>query len=119
MPYIKQEQRVDIDVIVEHLSHFIKDAGTMNYAVTRLSHLYLKEKGLKYANLNELIGALECIKQELYRKIAGPYEDEKIVENNGVGIFPQYDENINQGVPVSFVRDMIKKRKQEDCQVDY
>jgi hypothetical protein len=88
MPYIKPEQRVDIDVIVEHLSHFIKDAGTMNYAVSRLSHLYLKDKGLRYANLNELIGALECIKQELYRKIAAPYEDEKIFENGVVGVLP-------------------------------
>lgn len=86
MPYIKPEQRKDIDVVVDHLSPFIKDAGTINYAVTRLTHNFLKEKGLRYANINEVIGALECIKQELYRMVAAPYEDEKISENGSVGV---------------------------------
>ena len=35
----------------------------------------------KYADINELIGALECAKLEFYRRKAAPYEDKKAVEN--------------------------------------
>jgi len=39
---------------------------------------------LKYSNLNELIGVLECAKLELYRRVAAPYEDEKALINGDV-----------------------------------
>jgi hypothetical protein len=39
---------------------------------------------VRYANLNEMIGALECCKLELYRILTAPYEDVKIEENGGV-----------------------------------
>jgi hypothetical protein len=39
---------------------------------------------LRYAHLNEVIGALECAKLELYRRIAVPYEDQKITESGDV-----------------------------------
>ena len=35
-------------------------------------------------NLNAIIGALECAKLELYRRVAAPYEDDKIIENGDV-----------------------------------
>jgi len=37
---------------------------------------------LRYQNINDLLGALEGAKLELYRRVAAPYEDEK-VESNG------------------------------------
>jgi hypothetical protein len=52
-------------------------------------HIYLREKGIKYANINEVIGALECCKLELYRAIAAPYEEEKIEENGQVGVIKE------------------------------
>jgi hypothetical protein len=46
---------------------------------------YLKDKGeIRYARLNEVIGAIDCAKLELYRRIAAPYEDKKITENGDV-----------------------------------
>jgi hypothetical protein len=39
---------------------------------------------VRYANVNEMIGALECCKLELYRILIAPYEDVKIDENGGV-----------------------------------
>jgi hypothetical protein len=39
---------------------------------------------LRYAHLNEAIGVLECAKLELYRRVAAPYEDEKITESGDV-----------------------------------
>ena len=37
-----------------------------------------------FQDLNELIGALECAKQELYRRVVAPYEEDKIEENGDV-----------------------------------
>ena len=37
-----------------------------------------------YENFNAMIGALECCKQEYYRRIIAPYEDKKIEENGDV-----------------------------------
>jgi len=34
--------------------------------------------------INAIIGALECAKLELYRRVAAPYEDDKIAENGDV-----------------------------------
>jgi hypothetical protein len=34
--------------------------------------------------VNEAIGVLECAKLELYRRVAAPYEDEKIAESGDV-----------------------------------
>lgn len=39
---------------------------------------------LSYADINEAIGALECAKLELYRRIAVPYENRKLAENGDV-----------------------------------
>jgi hypothetical protein len=86
MPYITMDQRLEIDNEIQSmgLSWFPQNAGELNYLVSRFIANYLEENGLKYANCNEMIGALECAKLELYRVMIGPYEDEKIAENGGV-----------------------------------
>lgn len=59
--------------------------GELNYAITRVVDEYLLQKGgIRYAHLNEAIGALECAKLELYRRVAAPYEDQKILEAGDV-----------------------------------
>jgi len=45
------------------------------------SHL---KDDIRYASLNEVIGVLECVKQEFYRKKVVPYEKRKIKENSDV-----------------------------------
>jgi hypothetical protein len=60
------------------------EAGELNYLVTRLCDAFLMRKGLCYKNINQAIGALECAKLELYRRLAGPYEDKKSRENGEV-----------------------------------
>jgi hypothetical protein len=79
MPYIKQYLRDEI----ENGSIPI-DAGQLNYVITSLCNLYLEEIGKTYTSINEVVGVLECAKLELYRRIAAPYEDEKIKENGDV-----------------------------------
>jgi hypothetical protein len=95
MPYIEKKYRVDIDVVVDQLAYFMQDAGTLNYAITRLTHRYIEKKGLRYANLNEVVGMIECMKMELYRVVTGPYEDQKMKSNGPVGILPIESEKVS------------------------
>jgi hypothetical protein len=44
---------------------------------------YLADE-LSYSKINEVIGVLECAKQELYRRVASPYEDSKKEANGDV-----------------------------------
>ena len=73
MPYVDKEARVRLDGAAAP-----QNAGELNYVITRCVDEYLIQKGsLRYANINEVIGVLECAKLELYRRIAVPYEDGK------------------------------------------
>ncbi len=87
MPYIKQEQRKVVNTKIKDLCSAIKElgkedrAGVLNYTVSCvLNELY----ELRYSEVNEAVGVLECIKQEYYRRVAAPYEDIKIKENGDV-----------------------------------
>jgi len=86
MPYIKQEDRKELldaaKVVAEHLSNSSAKAGELNYFVSIIANELLKEPS--YSKINELIGALECIKLELYRRMASPYEDIKMHQNGDV-----------------------------------
>jgi hypothetical protein len=80
MPYIKKERR---DAIVS--GDAPQDAGELNFALTTMVDKYLQNRGdLRYAHINEAVGALECAKLELYRRVAAPYEDEKMKESGDV-----------------------------------
>lgn len=80
MPYIKEKARNELDTG----SRPPETAGELNYGVTALVDEYLIRKGVSYANINEAIGVLECAKLELYRRIAGPFEDFKRKHNGEV-----------------------------------
>lgn len=92
MPYIPQDQRVEIDsdLLGRGLDWTPENAGELNFVVSAFIANYIHKNGLKYAVVNEMIGALECAKMELSRVIIGPYEDIKIQENGPVyaGILP-------------------------------
>jgi hypothetical protein len=84
MPYIKQEDRPKFEASIQDLAEKVSCAGDINYVVTKIVQLYLKKKGKNYANINEIIGALECCKLEAYRRIAAGYEDIKAIQNGDV-----------------------------------
>lgn len=86
MPYIPQERRDEIqdELELNSLNWYPKNAGDLNFVVTCFIDNYLVERGVRYANINKMIGALECCKLELYRMLAAPYEDVKANENGGV-----------------------------------
>ncbi len=91
MPYITKEGR---EVLLPELESLITEftgadsiqgnEGNFNFVVSTLINAMIEEHGLSYANVNSLVGVLECIKLELYRRIAVPYEDLKIIQNGDV-----------------------------------
>ena len=86
MPYIKENKREKFDeglsLIFESLD-FDNYEGELNYIIACMSS-YLLVGATNYQRINGLIGALECAKLELYRRVAVPYEDQKIKENGDV-----------------------------------
>lgn len=95
MPYIKQERREayhypedgsPLEIIAEELAA-CKDidlAGDLNFLIAVLVNRVITRKGKSYSRYNAIIGALECCKQELYRRHIAPYEDQAIERNGDV-----------------------------------
>ena len=89
MPYILDGRRPSIDAALEPLVEALKALGVIdgdiNYTVTSLLALVfdIGEKP-SYTKIMTIIGTLEAVKLEFYRRVAGPYEDEKIRANGDV-----------------------------------
>lgn len=86
MPYIKVDQRHDLYPTVRRPA---ETAGQLNYQITMLLNEFIDDPEpphtrKSYDRYNAAIGALECAKLELYRRMIAPYEDEKIKENGDV-----------------------------------
>jgi hypothetical protein len=97
MPYIKQESRDQLDPAIENLLVTLMlrkvnglqvhpAAGDYNYIITRL--LDMGHSPHSYDSINTIMGILECVKQEYYRRIAAPYEGEKMYQNGDVYCSP-------------------------------
>lgn len=81
MPYIPVENRNEIDSD----GRAPDTPGELNYVITQVCDDYIASYGgVRYMVLNEVIGALECAKLEMYRRLAVPYEDQKLAENGDV-----------------------------------
>lgn len=89
MPYIVEPSREDInptlDPLIEKLLIRAREwpeyrAGDLNYAISRIIWAVWAD-GNRYRDANELVGVLECAKQEFLRRHVGPYEDGAIKRN--------------------------------------
>ena len=79
MPYIPQSEKNKVDK-----DNLITTAGQFNYALNQLVSIYIEQNGFNYQTSNDIIGAMECAKLELYRRLVAPYEDKKILQNGDV-----------------------------------
>jgi hypothetical protein len=94
MPYIAQQQREALNPHIRELSDAILEeatepeafAGLLNYACTKLALDVVNgpEGEMRYWKIAVLTGVFENIKQEFYRRVAGPYEDLKAGEHGDV-----------------------------------
>lgn len=89
MPYIKPANRVAFDIEIKSLVEKITCEGDANYVITRI--IAGAMRATSYAAINAAIGTLECAKLELYRRLAGPYEDTKAVAH---GDLPEYSNRV-------------------------
>lgn len=80
MPYIKKDRRS----LASDEDGFPINAGELNYLFTQFILNYLDAKGESYQTYNDIIGAIECCKLELYRRKVSLYEEKKIKENGDV-----------------------------------
>jgi len=79
MPYIEPKRRKELDLKFDP-----KTAGELNYVITSQLTNYIFLNGESYQTFNDIIGALEGAKLEIYRRLIVPYEDRKSRENGDV-----------------------------------
>ena len=90
LPYISREQRKALDGLIDSLANEAcklgKDeterAGILNYVVTRLTVRLIPQD--KYWKIALAAGVFSNITNELYRRLAAPYEDRKMREQGDV-----------------------------------
>ena len=90
MPYIKEEERNELDHAVETMiqaikgdnSDFANFLGRINYCFSRVLSGVMGK--VSYSKIAMATGVIENIKQEFYRRIAANYEDKKILENGDI-----------------------------------
>lgn len=93
MPYISEDLRKQCDDTTWE-GPLPPDPGQLNYRISKLIDRYFGGR-LNYIYINDVIGVLECCKQEVYRRIASKYEDEKIKSNGDVFLTSRYSPNEN------------------------
>lgn len=96
MPYINEEERAELDEAILNLANCIRNTkiglnnphdfsnylGRINYSFSRVIGQLIDSPS--YKKIAMATGVLENIKQELYRRLASAYEDQKIIENGDI-----------------------------------
>ena len=96
MPYIDEQERVELDNQIDNMILAIRNnktnlnnphdfsnyLGRINYCFSRI--IYGVMRDVSYRNIAMVTGVLENIKQEYYRRVAEPYEDIKIRQNGDI-----------------------------------
>ena len=84
MPYIKQDNRMDCDSALQELQEMLPSDGTtagkLTYIISNLIWKQFLDRP-SYEAANKLLGVLEAVKLEFYRRHVAPYEDEAIRRN--------------------------------------
>jgi len=86
VPYISKKDRRNLDSKIFDLYKAISDLGpkalgNLNYSITQLLR---QTNPNSYADYAALVGMLETMKLEFYRRAVAVYEDKKIEENGDV-----------------------------------
>jgi len=91
MPYIIPEHRIELDPYIDNILNKINSmgfsdktyfAGLLNYLCTKLALGLIPEK--QYWAIAATTGALRNSAEEFYRRVAVPFEEEKMKKNGDV-----------------------------------
>lgn len=82
MPYVKQEQRPDLDVVVQAMANAgVAANGDLNYILFAFCKRHVSPS---YNNYKNFMGELNEVAEEIRRRILAEYENQKIIENGDV-----------------------------------
>jgi hypothetical protein len=84
MPYITQPQKQEIDN-----GRHPEDVGELTYKLYRTCVEYLLDHSDTYLTRAQVLGAVNAVSQEFYRREVAPYEEIKRIQNGD--IFDEYD----------------------------
>lgn len=79
MPYLTPRDRAYVDEYSDPVQ-----PGELTYLLTKVIVRYVSRCGPRFLTFAEVLGALEATKQEFYRRVVAPYEDQKMRENGDV-----------------------------------
>jgi len=92
MPYITTDKRDILDPKIDELHQLLVGLeldedknnmeGNVNYIITKL--LLKVYPASNYGEINDVMGVLNCVTHEYYRRAAAPYENQKVFENTDV-----------------------------------
>jgi hypothetical protein len=84
MPYIEKKDRDDLDPkiieIVEWLRRHDFSAGCINYVISQIMVHWFKYCP-RYVTICKIMGTLQCVAAEFFRRHAAGYENQKAAEN--------------------------------------
>jgi hypothetical protein len=89
MPYIKNNEKKEMQDAINDLYIWIGSKGDLNYAICELVGKVILGDGeqLSYTRISEFIDAVHDAECELRRRLLNKYEDKKIKENGDVPSF--------------------------------
>ena len=80
MPYIPNKDRARLIT-----TEVARTPGELNFQITDLINKFLYNADAEnYAGFNAVVGTLECVKLELYRRRIAEYENQKCKQNGDV-----------------------------------
>lgn len=100
MPYIRPERRAALDAYVDAIATHYKETakegswiGDLTYTMTRLTTRTLRVmfKEIRYWQIVIVIGILQSMIIEFYRRVASPYENRQCGQYGDVAEFTEYD----------------------------
>jgi len=87
MPYILQNRRevldLQLDKLIDKLKFLEFKAGDMNYVISNIVGECFNNNP-SYQTINDIVGALEGIKLEFYRRVVESYENSKVATNGDI-----------------------------------
>jgi len=82
MPYIKKENRLELDSLIKGMEwRNVKADGDLNYVLYAYCKRHITPS---YNNYKNFCAELRQCATEIERRLLGPYEDEKCKENGDV-----------------------------------
>ena len=97
MPYISPTDRKKLDNEIELLKlkllyQFGEDdiEGALKYTITSLLDIMPRACNWRYKYINRVIGVLESVKLEFYRRLVSTYEDKAMEKHKDLPIYEKF-----------------------------